>query len=308
MHVTYERTLLRTRRFALRWEARRGGTRGASEADLSSRSGDGDASPSAAPAGLSSPSRSSSAPTVTAASSKPTDPWVSAVWTAFRSRRYDEYSGTSIVQMHACARGSESLGSVLAQRVKRWTPPLKPCSCAKPPTGAARARHELEQRLALGGREGAHRAPEPTKGARATLEAAGGFGVLFPVSDVDLGLAREDASKVVGRDQLGELVQDGPRHRHLEAAQQRLHLRGDRAEETPLAHLVHKVALVGLGHLDVLTVGDELHARGRRGRRGGGRGGGRGIGALRASSLPLLPLLLLLLPPPAASVAAAGAS
>mmetsp|Transcript_19426 Transcript_19426/g.41842 ORF Transcript_19426/g.41842 Transcript_19426/m.41842 type:complete len:260 (-) Transcript_19426:501-1280(-) len=43
-----------------------------------------------------------------------------------------------MVQMHACARGSESLGSCAKQSVNLCTPPLNPCSCAKPPTGGRR--------------------------------------------------------------------------------------------------------------------------------------------------------------------------
>eukprot|EP00967_Tisochrysis_lutea_P041699 scaffold50099_cov32-Tisochrysis_lutea.AAC.5 len=44
-----------------------------------------------------------------------------------------------MVQIHACALGSESLGSwVPAHKVNLCTPPLKPCSWAKPPTGGRR--------------------------------------------------------------------------------------------------------------------------------------------------------------------------
>ena len=105
--------------------------------------------------------------------------------------------------MHACARGSESLGSEEAQSVKRCNPPLKPCAAVRRAEkggggegraekgregqrraldGAvehathlqlreaadgrsARAGDELEQLLALDDREGGHRAPEPAEDA-----------------------------------------------------------------------------------------------------------------------------------------------
>mmetsp|Transcript_23778 Transcript_23778/g.47453 ORF Transcript_23778/g.47453 Transcript_23778/m.47453 type:complete len:206 (+) Transcript_23778:402-1019(+) len=147
--------------------------------------------------------------------------------------------------------------------------------------GPAGACDELEQLLALLGREGAHGAPKPLEGFGGAMQPPCGDGVTLPIVDVNGRLACKHTRKVVRLYELGEAQEDVTWHCRLEARKERRALPLDRAEETPFARQPHELLLVLVGHLNVLAARNELNATRLCWAGGGGGGGSSGRGSAR---------------------------